>query len=122
MKILSAKYQLKSQRSFPERPLERHPGSAAHILCITVLTLLTSCTIELKPDKVPGGMTGNNRQSPTYPTYPTYPSPTPVDPNKVNSGPTTSMVGGYGLGTQPASASGNSRPTGDSFVIKISSR
>ena len=122
MKILNAIHQLKSQRSLLERPPERHPGSAAHILCITVLTLLTSCTIELKPDKVPGGITGNNRQSPTYPTYPTYPSPTPVDPNQVYSGPITSMDGGYGLGTQPASASGNSRPTGDGFIIKISSR
>jgi hypothetical protein len=119
MRILNAIYQLKSQRSLLARAPGRHPVNGAHILSVTVLALLTSCTIELKPDKVPGGITGNNRQSPTYPTYP---RPTPADPVQVYPGSLTSMDGGYGLGTQPASASANSRPTGDGFIIKITAR
>ena len=115
MRILNAMCQLKNQRSLLGRLPQRSLARAAHILGIIVLALLTGCTIELKPDKMPGGVTGNNRQSPTYPTYP---SPSPAYPNQVYPGPLASMDGGYGLGTQ-ASASGNSRPTGDGFIIKI---
>ena len=118
MRILNAMCQLKNQRSLLGRLPQRSLARAAHILGIIVLALLTGCTIELKPDKMPGGVTGNNRQSPTYPTYPTYPSTSPAYPNQVYPGPLASMDGGYGLGTQ-ASASGNSRPTGDGFIIKI---
>lgn len=115
MRILNAMCQLKNQRSLLGRLPQRSLARAAHILGIIVLALLTGCSIELKPDKMPGGVTGNNRQSPTYPTYP---SPPPAYPNQVYPGPLASMDGGYGLGTQ-ASASGNSRPTGDGFIIKI---
>ena len=65
MRILNAMCQLKNQRSLLGRLPQRSLARAAHILGIIVLALLTGCTIELKPDKMPGGVTGNNRQSPT---------------------------------------------------------
>jgi hypothetical protein len=97
MRILNAIYQLKSQRSLLARAPGRHPVNGAHILSVTVLALLTSCTIELKPDKVPGGITGNNVGLRPI----TYPRPTPADPVQVYPGSLTSMDGGYGLGPAP---------------------
>jgi hypothetical protein len=119
MKTANAIY----RRNLLERHPKRHAAIRPHILFgITILALLTGCTIELKPDKAPGGTTGNNRSVPTYPTYPTYPNPTgPVYPGQVNPGPFTPMDGGYGLGTQPVSTSSGNRPTGDGFTIKITS-
>jgi hypothetical protein len=119
MKTTNAIY----RRNLLERHPKRHAAITPHILfCITILALLTGCTIEFKPDKAPGGTTGNNRSVPTYPTYPTYSNPTgPVYPGQVNPGPFTPMDGGYGLGTQPVSTSSGNRPTGDGFTIKITS-
>jgi hypothetical protein len=119
MKILKPPYQLNTQKSLLECPLQRPLPSTALILCITALALLTGCTIELKPDKVPGGITGNDRPAPIYPTHA---SPTPVYPGPMYPGPLTSMNGDYGLGTQPINNQSSNRSTGDGFTIKITSR
>jgi hypothetical protein len=106
--------------------------------------MLTGCnaTLELKPDKAPGGTTGNNRPIPSYPSPigPVYPGqvypgqvypgqvypgqvyPGQVYPGQVYPGPFTSTDGGYGPGTQPISNSSSNRPTGGGFTIKLTSR
>jgi hypothetical protein len=112
MKLPHTIHELEGQRNFLERYSQQSAAAITpRILCISVLALVTACSIEIKPDKAPGGVTGNNRPSPNYlsPTGPfyqdsIYPSPFPV--------------GGYG----PVSTSGSSRPTGDGFTIKLTSR
>ncbi len=120
MKIPNTICQLESQADLLEHHPKRQAAITSHILCISVLALLAGCTIELKPDKAPGGITGNNRPNPPYP------SPmVPVYPNQVYPGPFTSPdggYGGYGPGTQPVSHQSSSRSTGEGFTIKITSR
>ena len=130
MKIPNTICGLESQRNLLERHPKRHAAITPHILCISVLALLTGCnaTLELKPDKAPGGTTGNNRPIPPYPSPigPVYPGqvypgqvypgqvypgqvypgqvypgqvyPGPVYPGQVYPGPFTSTDGGYGPG------------------------
>src|SRR5258708_5126183 len=120
MKIPNTICRLESQRNLLERQQKRHAAITPHILCISILALLIGCnaTLELKPDKAPGGTTGNNRP------IPRYPGPIgPVYPDQVYPGPFTSTDGGgYGPGTQPVSNSSSNRPTGGGFTIKLTSR
>jgi hypothetical protein len=115
MKITHTIHELEDQRNLLESYSQQRAAVTPRILCIGFLVLVTACSVEIKPDKVPGGVTGNNRPSPNYlvPTGPfyqdsIYPSPFPV--------------GGYGPGYGPASTSTSNRPTGDGFTIKITSR
>ena len=77
MKIPNTICQLEGQRNLLGRHQKHHGAITPHILCISVLALLTGCnaTLELKPDKAPGGTTGNNRPIPAYPSQigPVYP-------------------------------------------------
>lgn len=127
MKIPNTICRLEGQRNLLQRHQKQHAAITPRILCISVLALLTGCnaTLELKPDKAPGGTTGNNRSIPPYPSQigPVYPGqiyPGPVYP--VYPGPFASTDGGYGLGAQPVSDSRSNRPTGGGFTIKLTSR
>jgi uncharacterized membrane protein len=134
MKIPNTICRLESQGNLLERHPKQHAAITPHILCISVLALLTGCnaTLELKPDKAPGGTTGNNRPIPPYPSpigpvypgqaYPGQAYPSQVYPGQVYPGPFTSTDGGYGPGTQPVSNSSSNRPTGGGFTIKLTSR
>jgi hypothetical protein len=132
MNIRNKICQLGGQRDLLEHHPKRQTAISFHILCISVLALLAGCTIELKPDKAPGGITGSGRQNPPYPSpivpvyqNPSYPSPiVPVYQDQVYPGSFTSP-GGYGVygpGPQPISNQGSNRSTGDGFTIKITSR
>ena len=90
MKIPNTICQLEGQRNLLERHQKHHGAITPHILCISVLALLTGCnaTLELKPDKAPGGTTGSNRPIPSYPSQigPLYPGqvyPGPIYPGPV---------------------------------------
>ena len=130
MKIPNTKCRLESQTNLLERHKKQHAAITPHILSISVLALLTGCnaTLELKPDKAPGGTTGNSRQNPPYPSqigpvYPVYPGPGyPGAVYPAYPGPFTSADGGYGMGAQPVSSSRSDRPTGGGITIKLSSR
>jgi hypothetical protein len=119
MNIRNTRCQLGGQRDLLEHPPKRQAAIIFHILCISLLALLAGCTIELKPDKAPGGITGSGRQNPPYP------SPiVPVDQDQVYPGSFTSP-GGYGSsgpGSPPISNQNSNRSTGDGFTIKITSR
>ena len=77
MKIPNTICRLEGQRNLLQRHQKPHTAITPSILCISVLALLTGCnaTLELKPDKAPGGTTGNNRSIPPYPSQigPVYP-------------------------------------------------
>jgi hypothetical protein len=112
MKIPHTIHEPKGQRNLLECYSQQSAAAISlRILCISVLALVTACSIEIKPDKVPGGVTGNNRPSTNYlsPTGPFYQDS--IDPSPF-------PVGGYG----PVSTSASNRPTGDAFTIKITSR
>jgi hypothetical protein len=118
MNIRNTICQLGGQRDLLEHPPKRQTAISFHILGIIVLALLAGCTIELKPDKAPGGITGSGRQNPPYP------SPiVPVYQDQVYPGSFTSPggYGGYGPSTQPISNQSSNRSTGDGFTIKITS-
>ncbi len=138
MKIPNTICRLESQGNLLERHPKQHAAITPHILCISVLALLTGCnaTLELKPDKAPEA-TGNNRPIPPYPSPigPVYPGqaypgqaypgqvyPGQVYPGQVYPGPFTSTDGGYGPGIQRVSNSSSNRPTGGGFTIKLTSR
>jgi hypothetical protein len=89
MKILNTTCRLESQRDALERYPKPQAAITPHILCISLLALLTGCTLDLaiKPDKAPPAITGNNRPVPTGPVYPTYPIATgPVYPDPTIGG------------------------------------
>jgi hypothetical protein len=119
MNIRNTICQLGGQGDLLEHHPKRQRAIIFHILRISVLALLAGCTIELKPDKAPGGITGSGRQNPPYP------SPiVPVYQYQVYPGSFTSPggYGGYGPGTQPISNQSSSGSTSDGFTIKITSR
>ena len=121
MRILNAIYRLEKQRNRLGRGSEWRAAVTPSILGATFLALLTACTIEFKPDKAPGGVTGASRPMPANPG-----PPPPIYPDAVYPYPVPSTDGGYGLGN---SAVGNptvgnptvNRPTSDGFSIKITS-
>ena len=89
MKILITTCQLESQRDVLERYPKPQAAITPHILCISLLALLTGCSMDIaiKPDKVPRGGAG------------TFPPTPPAYANQVYSDPT---IGGF-PGTQPVS-------------------
>jgi hypothetical protein len=124
MKMLNTTCRLESQRSLCEHYTKRLAAVTPQILCLGLLALLTGCnaTLELKPDKAPGGTTGN-RSGPVYldqgPVYP------PFYPDPVYQGPITQTDGGYPFVpvSNPASNPSGRRDSagGPSFSIKITS-
>lgn len=115
MKILNTMCRVGNQGNFLEHYPKRQATITPCILCISLLALLTGCSVEIKPDKPLGGTTGNHGPLPPYssPIGPVY------DP--VYSGPFTSTDGGYGPGTQPVSNSSSNRQKGGGITIKLTS-
>jgi len=115
MKILNTMCRLGNQRNLLEHYPKRQVAITPHILCISLLALLTGCTLEIKPDKTPGGTTGNNRIPPPYPGQ-VYPPP--------YQGPFTSTDGGYTGSVNPVGNPSSNRDStrGSGFSIKITSR
>jgi hypothetical protein len=111
MKILNTTCRLESQRDVLERYPKPQAAITPHILCISLLALLSGCTLEIKPDKAPGGTTGPSQFNPGQ-----------FHPDPFNPGPFTSADGGYGPGAQPVSNPGGNRSTGGGFTIKLTSR
>ena len=109
MKILNTTCRRENQRDVLARYLKPQAAITPHILCISLLALLTGCTMDIaiKPDKVSRGGSGtagpNRPPVGTYPggvypggVYPGHPHPSPIyqDPS----------IGGF-AGAQPVSLS-----------------
>jgi hypothetical protein len=128
MKILNTTCLLESQRDVLERYPKPQAAITPHILCISLLALLTGCgvTIGFKPDKAPGGITGPGQFNPGQfdpgQFNPGPFNPGQFNPGQFNPGPFTSTDGGYGPGAQPVSNPGSNRSTGGGFTIKLTSR
>jgi hypothetical protein len=94
MKILNTTCRLESQRDVLERSSKPQAAITPHILCISLLALLTGCSMDIaiKPDKVPRG--GSGTAPPTHPGYTNQVYPNQVYPDQ---------DGGFGFGAQPVS-------------------